>query len=67
MLFKAHGNGSNSLKRGPSKASLCSKGELPTMLKAQTKMQFLGCLGLASMLAAASPALALDKVSYGTN
>lgn len=37
------------------------------MLKAQTKMQFLGCLGLASMLAAASPALALDKVSYGTN
>ncbi|MGO7646079.1 ABC transporter substrate-binding protein, partial [Rhizobium ruizarguesonis] len=36
------------------------------MLKAQTKMQFLGCLGLASMIAAASPALALDKVSYGT-
>ncbi|MBB3301726.1 NitT/TauT family transport system substrate-binding protein [Rhizobium sp. BK077] len=37
------------------------------MLKALTKTQFLSCLGLAAMLAAASPALALDKVSYGTN
>ncbi|NNU64015.1 ABC transporter substrate-binding protein [Rhizobium sp. WYCCWR 11152] len=37
------------------------------MLKALMKTQFLSCLGLASMLAAASPALALDKVSYGTN
>ncbi|TBC67160.1 ABC transporter substrate-binding protein (plasmid) [Rhizobium leguminosarum] len=37
------------------------------MLKALMKTQFLSCLGLASMFAAASPALALDKVSYGTN
>src|SRR5687767_7220481 len=43
------------------------KGGLPTMLTAQTKTKFLSCLGLASLLAAASPALALDQASYGTN
>ena len=68
MLFKAHGNGSNSLKREPRKASLDHKrGTADHVDSTDKRCNSWAASASSSMLAAASPALALDEVTFGTN